>query len=94
MIEFAYPWLLLLLLLLPLIGVYCVYRQKQPSITVSTVAPFESVRAARRPGTLPAKSRLMSLYPCSAACSTPTALSSPSSTPTSIHGQASKAEPG
>ena len=50
MIEFAYPWLLLLLLLLPLIGVYCVYRQKQPSITVSTVAPFESVRAARRPG--------------------------------------------
>ena len=42
--------LLLLLLLLPLIGVYCVYRQKQPSITVSTVAPFESVRAARRPG--------------------------------------------
>ena len=50
MIEFAYPWLLLLLLLLPLIGIYCVYRQKQPSITVSTVAPFESVRAARRPG--------------------------------------------
>ena len=50
MMEFAYPWFLLLLLLLPLIGGYCVYRQKQPSITVSTVEPFTHVRAARRPG--------------------------------------------
>jgi len=50
MIEFANPWLLLLLLLAPLIGYYCVYRQKQPSVTVSTVEPFEAVRAVRRPG--------------------------------------------
>ncbi len=50
MIEFAYPWLLLLLLLVPLIGYYCVYRQKQPSVTVSTVEPFEEVRSVRRPG--------------------------------------------
>lgn len=50
MIEFAYPWLLLLLLPVPLIGYYCVYRQKQPSVTVSTVEPFEAVRAVRRPG--------------------------------------------
>ena len=38
MIDFAYPWLLLLLLLVPLIAYYCVFRQKQPSVTVSTVA--------------------------------------------------------
>ncbi|MBS1368549.1 MAG: VWA domain-containing protein [Lentisphaeria bacterium] len=50
MIEFAYPYLLLLLLLLPLIALYCVFRQKQPSITVSTVEPFTAVHAARRPG--------------------------------------------
>ena len=50
MIDFAYPWLLLLLLLVPLIAYYCVFRQKQPSVTVSTVEPFATVRAARRPG--------------------------------------------
>lgn len=33
MIDFAYPWLLLLLLLVPLIAYYCVFRQKQPSVT-------------------------------------------------------------
>mgnify|MGYP000008304587 FL=1 len=50
MIDFAYPWLLLLLLLVPLIAYYCVFRQKQPSVTVSTVEPFATVRAVRRPG--------------------------------------------
>ena len=51
MIEFAYPWLLLLLLLVPLIGYYCTYRQKQPSVTVSSVEPFMEVRTVvRRPG--------------------------------------------
>ena len=49
MMEFAYPWVLLLLLLLPLIGCYLVYWRKRPSIVVSTAVPFRGVRARRRP---------------------------------------------
>ena len=47
--EFAYPWALLLLLLIPLIGCYLVYWRKRPSIVVSTAVPFRGVRARRRP---------------------------------------------
>ena len=50
MFEFAYPWVLLLLLLIPLLGVYVVFWKKRPSIVVSDAAPFRAVRGRRRPG--------------------------------------------
>lgn len=50
MFEFAYPWVLLLLLLIPLLGVYVVCWKKRPSIVVSDAAPFRAVRGRRRPG--------------------------------------------
>ncbi len=48
MFEFAYPWVLFFLLLLPLFYFYLVYWKRRPSIVVSTVQPFRKVRAKRR----------------------------------------------
>ncbi len=49
MMELAYPWVLMLLLVIPLLLVYELYWKKQPSVTVSTAEPFASVVARRRP---------------------------------------------
>ncbi|MDR0932494.1 MAG: VWA domain-containing protein [Victivallales bacterium] len=48
--EFAYPWLLLLLLLIPPIALYCGLFQRQPSITVASTQPFAAVRSRRKFG--------------------------------------------
>lgn len=50
MITFADPWLLLPLLFVPLIAYYCMFQQKQPSITIPTVKPFATLHATRSPG--------------------------------------------
>ncbi len=50
MMEFAYPWVLVLLLLIPLLYYDTVYLRKRPSIVVSTTQPFERVAIKRRPG--------------------------------------------
>ena len=49
MMEFAYPWVLLLLLLVPLLFAYELFWKKRPSLVVSTVRPFGAVVAKRRP---------------------------------------------
>ncbi len=46
--EFAYPWVLLFLLLLLPITFYLLYRRRRPSIVVSTAEPFRGVRRRRR----------------------------------------------
>lgn len=49
MMEFAYPWALLLLLLVPLLFAYELFWKKRPSLVVSTVRPFGAVVAKHRP---------------------------------------------
>lgn len=49
MMEFAYPWVLLLLLLVPLLFAYELFWKKRPSLVVSTVRPFGAVVAKHRP---------------------------------------------
>ena len=47
--EFAYSWVLLLLLLVPLLFVYELFWKKRPTLTVPTVRPFTILGVKRRP---------------------------------------------
>ncbi|MBQ7206835.1 MAG: VWA domain-containing protein [Lentisphaeria bacterium] len=59
MFEFAYPWVLFFLLLLPLLYMLERFWRKRPSIVVSQAAPFTAVARRRLAPTLPEACRLM-----------------------------------
>lgn len=44
MFEFVYPWILVLLLLLPLLYWYMGYKQRRPTVIVSTATPFRKLQ--------------------------------------------------
>ena len=59
MFEFAYPWVLFLLLLLPLLYMLERFWRKRPSIVVSQTAPFTAVARRRLAPTFPEACRLL-----------------------------------